>query len=86
MCWSCRCSSRMRGGEPSDQVAPPTAEKTNDELAQPADEVEPVEDSHDILATPEAAAAEDEPAEGGGETTNPYKSRRKPRRPASSIS
>ena len=73
-------------GEPTDKAAAPTAEEANDELAQPADEGEPVEDGHGIPATPEAASAEDEPAANSGETTNPTKSRRKSRRPAPPIS
>ncbi len=64
-------------GEPTDKANAPTPEEANDELAQPADEGEPVEDSHGIPATPEAAS---------GDPTNPTKPRRKSRRPAPPVS
>ena len=57
----------------------PTAEEINAELAQAADEGEPVEDGHGLPVTSEASSAEEKPAEDRGEPANPTKPRRKPR-------
>ena len=73
-------------GEPSDKAAAPTPEEINAELAQAADEGEPVADSHGLPVTSEASSAEEKPAEDRGEPANPTKPRRKSRRQAPSTS